>query len=80
MYTYYIIKAGQAIADERVAKAVKNFNYTNENVICISYYGRVNEIQSEYNVRAYFKDFTTSLEELAQKYIDQKNTEIQQGE
>ena len=29
MYTGYIVKAGEACKDERIAKAIKNFKYEN---------------------------------------------------
>ena len=35
MYTGYIVKAGETCKDERVAKAIKNFKYNGETVLCV---------------------------------------------
>lgn len=44
MYTGYIVKAGEPCKDERVAKAIKNFKYENETVLCVGEEGYITEI------------------------------------
>ena len=46
MYTGYIVKAGETCKDERVAKAIKNFKYENETVICVGEDGYITEINT----------------------------------
>lgn len=46
MYTGYIVKAGETCKDERVAKAIKNFKYENETVICVGEEGYITEINT----------------------------------
>lgn len=46
MYTGYIVKAGETCKDERVAKAIKNFKYENETVICVGDDGYITEINT----------------------------------
>jgi len=46
MYTGYIVKAGEICKDERVAKAIKNFKYENETVICVGEDGYITEINT----------------------------------
>lgn len=76
MYTYYIATAGETVPDARVAKAIKNFGYETETVVCIARGGYVSEIQTVYVLRTILDDFTTeSVDELAQKYINSKNAE-----
>lgn len=46
MYTGYIVKAGEPCKDERVAKAIKNFKYENETVLCVGEEGYITEINT----------------------------------
>ena len=46
MYSGYIVKAGEPCKDERVAKAIKNFKYANETVICVGDDGYITEINT----------------------------------
>lgn len=46
MYTGYIVKAGETCKDERVAKAIKNFRYEKETVICVGEEGYITEINT----------------------------------
>lgn len=75
MYTYYIVKVGESAPEERVNKAISNFNYKNQNVVCIAQFGYVSEIQTEIGLRQILKDGASTLEELAEKYIAKKENE-----
>ncbi len=46
MYTGYIVKAGETCKDERVAKAIRNFKYENETVLCVGDDGYITEINT----------------------------------
>ena len=46
MYTGYIVKAGETCKDERVAKAIKNFKYGGETVLCVGEEGYITEINT----------------------------------
>lgn len=72
MYTYYIVKVGESAPEERINKAIENFGYKDQNVVCIASYGYTSEVQTEVFLRQTLKDNTSTLEELAQKYIEQK--------
>lgn len=72
MYTYYIVKAGEKAPEERINLAIESFGYKNQNVVCIASYGYTSEIQTEAVLRRVLKDGTSILDELAKKYIEQK--------
>ena len=76
MYTFYIVNAGESAKEERVNNAIKNFGYKDQNVICISIYGRVQEIITETILRQMYKDINSTIEELGAKYINDKEKEI----
>lgn len=46
MYTGYIVKARGTCKDERVAKAIKNFKYEGETVLCVGEDGYITEINT----------------------------------
>ncbi len=52
MYIGYIVKAGESCKDERVAKAIKNFKYENETVICVGDDGYITEINTLRTVKS----------------------------
>lgn len=52
MYTGYVVKAGETCKDERVAKAIKNFKYENETVICVGDDGYITEIDTLRTVKS----------------------------
>ena len=72
MYTYYIVKAGETAPETRIAQAIENFGYKDQNVVCIASYGYTSEVQTEIVLRQTLKDGTSTLDELAKKYIEQK--------
>lgn len=46
MYTGYIVNAGEVCKDERIAKAIKNFGYENDTVICVGEDGYITEVDT----------------------------------
>lgn len=46
MYTGYVVKAGETCKEERIAKAIKNFGYENETVICVGEDGYITEVNT----------------------------------
>lgn len=46
MYTGYVVKAGETCKDERIARAIKNFGYENETVICTGEDGYITEVNT----------------------------------
>ena len=73
MYTYYIVKAGESAPEERINKAIENFGYKGQDVICVARGGYTSEVETAHSVRNILNDFeTTDIDELAKKYIEQK--------
>lgn len=46
MYTGYVVKAGETCNEERIARAIKNFGYENETVICTGEDGHITEVNT----------------------------------
>ena len=83
MYTGYIVKAGEICKDERVAKAIKNFKYENDTVLCVGDDGYITEINTlrtaksivgeqaspEAYLAAYLEKLNTPAEEAAERYL-----------
>lgn len=75
MYTGYVVKAGGACKEERIAKAIKNFGYENETLICIGEDGHITEIDTLRAVRSIVGE-QNSPEEYLAAYLDKLNNPI----
>ena len=74
MYTGYIVKAGEICKDERVAKAIKNFNYENETVICVGEDGYITEVNVLRSMKHIVGHECDSPEAYLEAYLEKLNT------
>lgn len=72
MYTGYIVKAGEACKDERIAKAIKNFKYENETVFCVGDDGYITEINTLRTIKSIVGE-QSSPEAYLAAYLDKLN-------
>ena len=72
MYTGYIVKAGESCKDERVTKAIKNFKYENETVLCVGEEGYITEINTLRTVESIVGE-QDSLEAYLTVYLEKLN-------
>ena len=77
MYTGYIVKAGEICKDERIAKAIKNFKYENETVICVGDDGYITEINTMRTIKSIVGE-QSSPEAYLTAYLEKLNTPIQE--
>lgn len=75
MYTGYVVKAGELCKNERIAKAIKNFGYENETLICIGEDGHITEIDTLRAVRGIVGE-QGSPEEYLAAYLNKLNNPI----
>ena len=73
MYTGYIVKAGETCKDERIAKAIKNFKYENETVICVGDDGYIAEINTLRTIKSIVGE-QSSPEAYLAAYLEKLNT------
>ena len=73
MYTGYIVKAGEACKDERIAKAIKNFKYENETVFCVGDDGYITEINTLRTIKSIVGE-QSSPEAYLAAYLEKLNT------
>lgn len=78
MYTGYIVKAGETCKDERVAKAIKNFKYENETVICVGEEGYITEINTLRTAKSIVGE-KSSLEEYLAAYLEKLNSPVEKN-
>lgn len=79
MYTGYIVNAGESCKDERIAKAIKNFRYENETVICVGDDGYITEINTLRTVKSIVGE-KDSPEEYLAAYLEELNTPVEANE
>lgn len=72
MYTGYIVNAGEICKDERIAKAIKNFGYENDTVICIGEDGYITEVDTLRVAKGIVGE-RSSPEEYLAAYLDKLN-------
>ena len=77
MYTGYIVKAGEICKDERIAKAIKNFKYENETVVCIGDDGYITEINTLRTIKSIVGE-QSSPEAYLTAYLEKLNTPIKE--
>ena len=73
MYTGYIVKAGETCKDERIAKAIKNFKYENETVVCVGDDGYITEINTLRAIKSIVGE-QASPEAYLETYLEKLNT------
>ena len=73
MYTGYIVKAGEACKDERIAKAIKNFKYEDETVFCVGDDGYITEINTLRTIKSIVGE-QSSPEAYLAAYLEKLNT------
>lgn len=73
MYTGYVVKAGEVCQDARIAKAIKNFNYENETVICVGDDGYITEVDTLRAVKGFVGE-QSSPEAYLAAYLEKLNT------
>ena len=73
MYTGYIVKAGEACKDERIAKAIKNFKYEGETVLCVGENGHITEINTIRTIKSIVGE-QSSPEAYLTAYLEKLNT------
>lgn len=78
MYIGYIVKAGESCKDERIAKAIKNFKYENETVICVGDDGYITEIDTLRTLKSIVGE-KNSPEEYLMAYLEQINTPVKES-
>lgn len=78
MYTGYIVKAGEPCKDERVAKAIKNFKYEGETVLCVGEDGYITEINTLRTAKSIVGE-KNSPEEYLTAYLEQINTPVEES-
>lgn len=77
MYTGYVVKAGETCKDERIAKAIKNFKYENETVICVGEDGYITEINTMRTMKSIIGE-QSSPEAYLAAYLEKLNTPIKE--
>ena len=77
MYTGYIVKAGEACKDERIAKAIKNFKYEDETVFCVGDDGYITEINTLRTIKSIVGE-QSSPEAYLAAYLEKINTPTKQ--
>lgn len=73
MYTGYIVNAGETCRDERIAKAIKNFKYENETVVCVGDDGYITEINTLRTMKSIVGE-QSSPESYLTAYLEKLNT------
>lgn len=73
MYTGYIVKAGEPCKDERIAKAIKNFKYEGETVLCVGEDGHITEINTIRTMKSIVGE-QSSPEAYLAAYLEKLNT------
>lgn len=73
MYTGYIVNAGETCRDERIAKAIKNFKYENETVVCVGDDGYITEINTLRTMKSIVGE-QSSPESYLTEYLEKLNT------
>ena len=73
MYTGYIVKAGEACKDERIAKAIKNFKYEGKTVLCVGESGHITEINTIRTMKSIVGE-QSSPEAYLAAYLEKLNT------
>lgn len=73
MYTGYIVKAGETCKDERIAKAIKNFKYEGETVLCVGEDGHITEINTIRTMKSIVGE-QSSPEAYLAAYLEKLNT------
>lgn len=79
MYTGYIVKAGKPCKDERVAKAIKNFKYENETVLCVGEEGYITEINTIRTAKSIVGE-QESPEAYLTAYLEKLNTPAKEND
>lgn len=77
MYTGYIVKAGETCKDERIAKAIKNFGYENETVICVGEAGYITEVDTLRTAKSIVGE-QTSPEAYLSAYLKKLNNPVKE--
>lgn len=78
MYTGYIVKAGEICKDERVAKAIKNFKYENETVLCVGQEGYITGINTLQTANSFVGE-QSSPEAYLAAYLEKLNSPAEEG-
>lgn len=77
MYTGYIVKAGETCKDERVAKAIKNFKYEGETVLCVGEDGYITEINTLRTAKSIVGEHS-SPEAYLTAYLEKLNSPVEE--
>lgn len=77
MYTGYIVKAGEICKDERIAKAIKNFKYENDTVLCLGDGGYITEINTIRTIKSIVGE-QGSDEAYLEAYLEKLNTPVEE--
>lgn len=73
MYEGYVVKAGEVCKDERVAKAIKNFQYGDKDVICVGTFGEINEVNTFVSIQRTLGQKFDTPEEALEAYLETLN-------
>lgn len=77
MYTGYVVKAGETCKEERIAKAIKNFGYENETVICVGKDGYITEVDTLRTAKSIVGK-QTSPEAYLAAYLEKLNNPVEE--
>ena len=78
MYTGYIVNAGEVCKDERIAKAIKNFRYENETVICVGEDGYITEVDTLRAAKSIVGE-RSSPEAYLEAYLKKLNSPVEEN-
>lgn len=78
MYTGYIVKAGETCKDKRVAKAIKNFKYESETVLCVGEEGYITEINTMRTAKSIVGE-QASPEAYLEAYLEKLNSPVEEN-
>jgi len=74
MFMGYVIKVGETASDERIALAIKNFHYENDDVICIGKRGYITEINKVMTIEDMLEKEFDTPEECLEAYLAKLNS------
>lgn len=74
MFMGYVIKAGETASDERIALAIENFHYKNDDVICVGKRGYITEINKVMTIENMLEKEFDTPEECLEAYLAKLNS------
>lgn len=74
MFMGYVIKAGETASDERIALAIENFHYENDDVICVGKRGYITEINKVMTIENMLEKEFDTPEECLEAYLAKLNS------